>query len=107
MRTIKLTPTEIEKVQDETAWTPFWFETNHGMVTVPGPTDDDEGWEDFYEEVASRLEDSMDTYPCGCCECCGCDCWYDEIDDDWDYDYDDDEPTLNGVPISMIIEEEN
>lgn len=82
MKLIMLTPTEIAKVQEETEWTPFWFETNHGMVTVPGPADDDEGWEDFYEEVASRLEDSMD---CGCCECCGCDCWSRADEGSWQY----------------------
>lgn len=84
MRKITLTPTEIEKVQDETGWTPFWFETNHGIVTIPGPPDDDEGWEDFYEEISDRLS-------CGCCECCGCDCWMDDVEGDYFYDDEEEE----------------
>lgn len=85
-KTIKLTQKQTSLIKDAAGWTPFCFETNnHGIVYIPGPNDDDEGWEDFYEEVASRLEDSLDTYPCGCCECCGCDCWCRADEGSWQY----------------------
>ena len=38
----------------------------------------DEEYEDGYDW------DDSDTYPCGCCKCCGCDCW--AYDDEYEED---------------------
>lgn len=35
----------------------------------------DWGWEDPYDDIT-------DTYPCGCCMCCGCSCDF-EYEDMW------------------------
>lgn len=35
----------------------------------------------------------VDRLSCGCCECCGCDCWMDDVEGDYFYDddYEEDE----------------
>lgn len=55
-------------------------------------------WEDYAKELEIKWEESLgenaidgetewygsDSYPCGCCTCCGCSCdddlWYDNVD---------------------------
>lgn len=76
---IKLTRDEIVKVQEETGWTPDSFMTSFGRVTIPGPPDD--YWDGYGD----------DTLSCGCCECCGCDCWMGDVDGAYFYDDEEDD----------------
>lgn len=38
--------------------------------------------EDNAEYNTDYDEYSDDTYPCGCCMCCGCDCWDNVVEED-------------------------
>ena len=37
-------------------------------------------WDDYmgWDDIKVDYEDD-DRYPCGCCTCCGCSCWIDEV----------------------------
>lgn len=41
----------------------------------------DTSWDDYGDDRLS----------CGCCECCGCDCWMNDLDYEGDYDYDEED----------------
>lgn len=55
MKTIKMTRKEAQTIIENAGWTPYWFETSYGIVNIPGPPAPD--YDDYYEEIESRLED--------------------------------------------------
>lgn len=74
-------------------WIPIIQET---LLTKQEFSEAEEAWtEEMYvdleaaqveEEEGDWWDDYNDTYPCGCCMCCGCTCdWeYDLLDKDWE-----------------------